>query len=102
MSKVKASDISDRAVLSAIRVIQRERDAGRWQGMVGGRVSIWDIQSYLNAWPRKVVRAKLRSMIKRGLIDGCVHYGTDCRGDFIVVEDRDFAAYMADPRPKKG
>lgn len=85
MSKVKASDISDRAVLSAIRVIQKARDNGRWQGNAGGKASIWDIQGYLNAWPRKVVRAKLRSMIKRGLIDGCVHYGADCRGDFKVV-----------------
>ena len=83
--KPKAADISDKAILAAIRNVQKER---RFRHQLPGDppVSIWDIQAYMNMWPRKVVRAKLASMVRRNVITGCIHSGTDCRGDFEIVE----------------
>lgn len=78
--KPKASDISDKAILSAIKVTNATYDPPRKYA------SIWNIQNYLNMWPKKVVKAKLRSMIRRKIITGCVHSGADCRGDFEIVE----------------
>jgi hypothetical protein len=40
---------------------------------------IWDIEAGLADFPAKVVRAKLQSMVRRKLIDGCT---CGCRGDF--------------------
>jgi len=48
------------------------------------RVS-WEIQRALSEFPPKVVLAKLRSMVKRGVLDGCA---CGCRGDFSRRERR--------------
>jgi hypothetical protein len=40
----------------------------------------WDLTAELDA-PRKVVLAKARKLIKRGLLDGCA---CGCRGDFTL------------------
>lgn len=83
--KPKAADISDKAVLATIKLLAASR---KEKYSIPGTppVSLWDIQAYLNAWPSKVVRAKLASMVKRNVITGCVHSGTDCRGDFEIVD----------------
>lgn len=81
--KPKASDISDKAILSAIRYVQSRKV--EYYGGPMCPASIWDIQAYLNMWPRKVVRAKLASMVRRKIISGCIHNGTDCRGDFEIL-----------------
>lgn len=41
--------------------------------------SLFDIEDNLDAFPRKVVLAKLRSMVKRGVLSGCT---CGCRGNF--------------------
>lgn len=72
---MQAKDISDDVVLDAIKTRGRNGVA-IWS-------TRWDIQDELAQFPKKVVIAKLRSMIKRKLIDGCV---CGCRGDFEIVE----------------
>ena len=92
---MKAADISDEAFLDAIRTVHRVRwgSAQTWIG-----ASRWDIGAVLSghpewcgesealdrelmAFPEKVVQAKGRILIRRGLIDGC---GCGCRGDFVI------------------
>ena len=107
---MKCADISDEAFLDAIRTVHRVRwnDNPQWIG-----ASIWDIgavlgghpewcgqpeatQDELAVFPEKVVRAKAKRLIKRGLIDGCA---CGCRGDFEIMSEHiaanaDFAAAM--------
>jgi DNA-binding Lrp family transcriptional regulator len=70
---MKASDISDAAFVEAVSESARargHRDATRW-----------DVAERLG-FPEKVVLAKGRRLIKRGLITGCA---CGCRGDWEVV-----------------
>jgi hypothetical protein len=83
---VKASDITDEAFLDAMRkVLELRPNPASW-------VNRWDLASALDGhpeWvngqrgelsiPEKVVLAKAKRMIKRGLILGCA---CGCRGDF--------------------
>jgi hypothetical protein len=103
---VKAADIADDAFLDAIRTVHRDRWGGnpQWIG-----ASIWDVSAVLDGHPEwvggpevtdgvsvqipvKVVRAKAKALIRRGLIDGCASH--DCRGDFEIREEA-LAAYAA-------
>lgn len=62
----KASDISDDAFTSYLHS--------------SDPISIWDLRDRLE-FPEKVVLAKARSLIRRGVIGGC---GCGCRGDFVL------------------
>jgi hypothetical protein len=95
---MKAADITDDAFLDAIRTVHCDRWGSnpQWIG-----ASIWDIAAVLDGhpeWiggpgatdgsvqvPEKVVRAKAKKLIKRGLIDGCA--SDNCRGDFEIMPD---------------
>lgn len=82
---MKASDITDEAFLAAVRYCLAEREATM--------ATRWDVAAVLAGHPEhvegpphdypdmpwKVVLAKARSLIRRGLIDGC---SCGCRGDF--------------------
>lgn len=72
----KASDISDAELLAAVRATQGAHGVACWS-------SLWDVQRALEHWPPKVVTAKLRRVIKRGLLRGCC---CGCRGDFEIVD----------------
>lgn len=107
MAHVKASDITDEAFLDAIRTIHRIRYSGnpQWIG-----ASIWDIAAVLDGhpewagqrqatdgsvqFPEKVIRAKAKRLVKRGLVDGCT---CGCRGDFEIREEA--LAARGEPRP---
>lgn len=88
---MKASDITDEAFLAAIGTVLRRRPE-----IAGLGASRWDIGSVLDGhpeWvglvqatdgtsvsiPEKVVLAKAKRLIERGLINGCA---CGCRGDF--------------------
>jgi hypothetical protein len=43
----------------------------------------WDIEEELWEYPPKVLLAKLRRLVTRGLLDGC---GCGCRGDFEITD----------------
>lgn len=68
----KASDITDEALMAAFRASRGRHGVPRW-------ATLWDIQAEMPQWPPKVVQAKLRSMVKRKLLEGCA---CGCRGDF--------------------
>lgn len=104
---MKAADISDEAFLDAIRTVHRVRweskgvsakeplgtDNPYWIG-----ASRWDVAAVLAGhpeWcgqseatdgvsvplPENVVLAKVKRLIKRGLVEGCT---CGCRGDFQI------------------
>lgn len=52
----------------------------------------WGIGQELWEYPEKVLLAKLRALVKRGLLDGCP---CGCRGDFTITEKG--RAALADP-----
>jgi hypothetical protein len=98
LAQVKAADISDGSFLDAVRTVHRERwgNNPQWIG-----ASIWDIAAVLDGhpeWcggaeatdgvsvqiPEKIVRAKAKRLVRRGLIDGCA---CGCRGDFLIKAD---------------
>lgn len=72
--RVQAKDISDADVLDALAATRGRHGVPRWS-------TLQDVQAHLAAYPRKVVHAKLRSMLRRHVISGC---GCGCRGDFEV------------------
>jgi hypothetical protein len=69
VADMQAKDISDEAFLAAVQGATR----GPW-------ATRWDVTAALEA-PEKVVLAKARKLIRRGLLDGCA---CGCRGDFQV------------------
>ena len=80
---VKASDILDAEILQVIDEVKAGTAGvlhrkGLW-------TSRWDLDKELPQFPSKVILAKCRSMIKRGVINGCC---CGCRGDFERVEER--------------
>jgi len=67
---VQAKDISDELAFEALAVTRHP---------VYGMSHLSEVQDYLAQFPPKVVLAKLRRMIARGILRGC---GCGCRGDF--------------------
>lgn len=68
----KAADIDD---LTAVAVVRQQSGGFR-------SATLWSIQDALDAWPPKVVLAKLRALLARGILDGCP---CGCRGDYRVI-----------------
>jgi hypothetical protein len=76
----QAKDIPDDLMLMAILSCSKEYvSSSRIRKLPA---MLWEIQDAL-PYPGKVVLAKLKSMIKRKMIDGCA---CGCRGDFTIVE----------------
>lgn len=69
---VQAKNISDEQVRAAIAATRGRNGVPEW-------ATRSDLQEHLAQFPPKVVLAKLRSMIKRKVINGCA---CGCRGDF--------------------
>lgn len=84
---VKASDITDSAFIDAVLFCCAEREmsvATRWDVtavLAGHPEDVGGGPRDYPGMPWKVVLAKARSLIRRGLIDGC---DCGCRGDFKV------------------
>ena len=93
--KPQAKDITDESMLAAIRQAIVDKNAKErehpnpWFShfapppSVWTTASRWEIGTTLGDWPEKVVLAKLRSMTRRKLVDGCP---CGCRGDFSIIE----------------
>jgi len=81
---MQCKDIPDRPILSFL--------AGPFDGWPAPGWAVWygkkgeTVQSVLNAMPEgtppKLALAKMRQMIRRGVVDGC---GCGCRGDFEIT-----------------
>lgn len=73
---MKCSDIPDRPILALLAALN-----GRWANWWGFEPSV------LPAFPEevrgtKLVLAKMRMMVRRGVVDGCC---CGCRGDFVIT-----------------
>lgn len=85
---IQVKSVADDAILAIID--ETRRSESRW-------TFAWDIEAALAPVPPKVVRAKLKSMIRRGVITGCA---CGCRGDLQRPEqdiDPDELAAMRTP-----
>lgn len=69
---MKAADISDEEMLSIMQKV----------ALPHGATMLLDAQKAMPQYPPKIVLAKFRSMIKRGIIEGCP---CGCRGDFKEI-----------------
>lgn len=90
----QAKHIEDTAVLDVIRtLVTTEQERCKLRGAERSApyvtASRWDIIEAFAPIPWKIIQAKLTSMKKRRLIDGCV--GCTCRGGFkeVVTEEED-------------
>jgi len=78
----QANDVPEDVIMRALRT-----EPGKWfthwdvESPLHGTWSIVRMEPSLRAFPPKVLLAKLRSMERRGLIEGC---GCGCRGDWHV------------------
>jgi hypothetical protein len=86
-----AKDIPDRRFLAAVDAARRGRvvtsdgvgSATRWDvGMVLGGLPLQPFVDEVPGVPAKVVLAKARRLIRRGLLSGC---DCGCRGDFELT-----------------
>ncbi|MEV4454465.1 hypothetical protein [Microbispora sp. NPDC049633] len=69
---MKAADIKDEGFLAAVERVNDSED--HW-------ALVWDIEAAFPGVPRKVLLAKARRLIRRGVLDGC---DCGCRGDFYI------------------
>jgi hypothetical protein len=87
VSQPQAKDIPDEAALSFVEKTSHTPHQGTGNAPPeGGRwVFWWDFESagWLKHWPSKVLRAKLRALYRRGLLDGCP---CGCRGDWVLTD----------------
>lgn len=74
---MQAKDINDAEILAAVELDMKVRGT---EGF-GAAWSTLCERSFPHV-PPKVVRAKLRSLTKRGLLQGC---NCGCRGDFLPL-----------------
>lgn len=97
----KAADIDDVEFVAAVTEAQRRRshsNATRWDVawvLSGhpGEASFADDAPPLR-YPEKVVLAKAKTLIRRGIIDGCC---CGCRGDFwLTGKGRELVAAVSD------
>lgn len=72
---MQAKDITDEVMLAALTATRGRHGVASWS-------SLFDVRDHLGSVPPKVTLAKLRSMIKRGVITGCA---CGCRGDFELA-----------------
>jgi len=78
---MQAKDISDATIVEAVRATRGRNGVPRW-------ATTWDIFAHLASYPKSVVRAKLRSCVRRNVIGGhvCGNRKADCRGDFEILD----------------
>ena len=86
-NRPQAKDISDAVCLAARDAVARKKQEegdGFWRSRPIDDVwtCTWDIEVELKDFPPKVVAAKLATMARRGILDGC---SCGCRGDWVVL-----------------
>ncbi len=83
---MKASDISDKAVLEYLAEHQGRWNS-LWYGYFKGKEDHKDTTDVYYAMPEgtphKVALAKMRALYKRGFVGGC---DCGCRGDFEITD----------------
>lgn len=77
---MQAKDIPDDAIIAVLARLERD---GKWPGVPRRWVMVWELYEAFPDVPPKVVVAKMRALIRRGIADGCT---CGCRGDFELVQ----------------
>lgn len=79
---IQAKHVDTLSVLRCVKRFETRKDAPR--------ASRWEIHADFPGAPPKVVNAKLRALVLRGLLAGC-SLTHNCRGDFTVAPAGDEA-----------
>jgi hypothetical protein len=73
---LQCKDIPDRPILEMLA-----KNPTRWHNWCGTE---WNVTEAMpSGIPSKLALAKMRMMIRRGVVDGCP---CGCRGDFVITE----------------
>lgn len=72
---LQCKDIPDAPILAVI-ARQQHKSGGVW-------LCAWYLEPYYSDFPDKLFRAKMGSLIKRGLVQGCA---CGCRGDYELTK----------------
>lgn len=76
---MKCKDIQDRPILELLAKLN-----GTWATWFGEGGSMPDVTDVMpEGTPRKLRLAKMKMLIRRGLVDGC---DCGCRGDFVITK----------------
>lgn len=78
---MQAKDIPELPVLQFLATMPCR--TATWFWSAGYKPDNSVINAMPSGTPAKVALAKMRGLIKRGLVDGC---GCGCRGDFMITE----------------
>lgn len=97
--KVQAKDIPETPILDGLLAIKKHNPTS-WAGAI-----IWDLPGFdfslmrkvPAGTPEKVLLAKMASLVKRGLVDGCC---CGCRGDFRITDKG--IAHLEEKKVKDG
>lgn len=90
---MQTKDIPDAPVLVFLL-----KQNGEWTNWFGDKFEN-SVTHAMPGVPPKLVLSKMRSMIKRGLVDGC---GCGCRGDFVLTTKGQAEAIQALLDEQKG
>lgn len=81
---VQAKHVPESDLLMAVKRIRAEKAEGKpFSQAQLFSADRWELQRAFDQFPPKVVLAKLRSLLRRGLLDGC---GCGCSGGFFLTE----------------
>lgn len=82
-NKLQCKDILDKPILEFLLGLN-----GKWSNWFGNQFdnSVTHAMPMLaeNGSQNKLALAKMRQLIKRGLVEGC---GCGCRGDFVITDE---------------
>lgn len=94
---VQAKDIPDVAILEIVarKTSTRMPDSSHDYPFA----TMFDVEPHFSDWPWKVVHAKVRALIRRGLLDGC---DCGCRGDWSLTEKGRVFLAQAEPAATAG
>jgi hypothetical protein len=95
---MQAKDIAERPILELLATLPPNSTANRYEETEPGRAyrSLTVRTAMPAETPGKVVLAKMRTLIKRGLVGGCA---CGCRGDFHLTAKGRAALDASPPHP---
>ena len=80
---MKCSDIPDRPILLFLSGVKQRPDGSRpWSTHNDGAGMPSVFGGFPPNTPDKLILAKMRQMLRRGVVDGC---GCGCRGDWVIT-----------------
>lgn len=80
--KLQAKHLPDLSMLTTIAAISAAKKDESYSKDVAPWVMIWELERVMPHVPEKVIRAKMKSLLRRKLIEGC---SCGCRGDYYLL-----------------